>query len=420
MRERQELAGWQTRLGQLQRGRGAGFLAAMAAPEVARDEVLLCVCADPRIDTQCEQRARCYAELVSALGVPLDPIVQSLSGPDWQLGHEVLAALWLRGHPATRDLLASKRVRAAVLKGVASCLPMEFGPAIAELPPRLVAIRARREREGWYVPLSARATPTIDTSLSVSRLFDGARGRSGLAKRSIQEELCRRDAESDRATLADHAQQDPDLAVRHMAARALGVLGDTRLLPCALAMMHDVFTNVERGRRVGMLGYLLGLPAAVTLPIAREWKEREDFGGYFAARVLANHAEPCDREWLEQRIAAGFLEGAGDSIISELKALAHIGDPASAPLLVGIAEQARYSWARRCAMLGLARMPDAPGAAALLREGLWDCEEDVAAVACQSMPAADATASERVRSLATDVVVEPPLRAAAEARLARG
>ena len=55
-----------TRLSQLQRGRGAGFRAAIASGREAHDDVLQCVTTDPRVDSQGESRERYYAELIVA------------------------------------------------------------------------------------------------------------------------------------------------------------------------------------------------------------------------------------------------------------------------------------------------------------------------------------------------------------------
>ena len=62
------LAPASTTLGQLQRGRGAGWLAAAQTRMV--DLLLQCLDADPRYDSQVESRAEYYATLAIELGLP--------------------------------------------------------------------------------------------------------------------------------------------------------------------------------------------------------------------------------------------------------------------------------------------------------------------------------------------------------------
>ncbi len=62
-------------LGMLQRGRGRGYLAALAAPpETVWPLLFECVTHDPRLDRQCEDRAEYYASLIVATGMDLEPL----------------------------------------------------------------------------------------------------------------------------------------------------------------------------------------------------------------------------------------------------------------------------------------------------------------------------------------------------------
>lgn len=58
-----------TLLGLVQRGRGAGFEAALTQPAQARAHVVDCIVRDPRWDHQVEQRDWLYAALVAELGI---------------------------------------------------------------------------------------------------------------------------------------------------------------------------------------------------------------------------------------------------------------------------------------------------------------------------------------------------------------
>lgn len=82
-----ELAAPSSALGKLQRGRGAGWIEAVERSD-GRELLVTCLAADPRWDSQVEDRASYYAELCIALAVPaihIDP--QGLKDDD---------ARWLR------------------------------------------------------------------------------------------------------------------------------------------------------------------------------------------------------------------------------------------------------------------------------------------------------------------------------------
>lgn len=82
-----ELPAPSSALGKLQRGRGAGWIEAVERSD-GRELLVTCLAADPRWDSQVEDRASYYAELCIALAVPaihIDP--QGLKDDD---------ARWLR------------------------------------------------------------------------------------------------------------------------------------------------------------------------------------------------------------------------------------------------------------------------------------------------------------------------------------
>lgn len=370
-----------TRLGMLQCGHGRGFLAALADPAASRDEVLACIADDPRLDTQCERRVRYYADLVTALPVPLSAIVACTRGHDPEaeplFAHEVLAACWRRGHAEARDLFANS-CEESLVQGVGTALCGHVWHVGVDLPPGLAAAVAEVERR-WNAPTGRAAAPCAvgDTN-------------------SLDE---------------------------------LGKMGDVRLLSEAEALFtrEDVLDDparrlpdAERMRRVALLRSFVELPASVTLPLARQWRDRDDYSVLAAMRVLAKHAEPSDRPWLEPEVERHLQQDGGSGTVGPLQALTLLGDARSAPLLLRVVEQVRYSLARMRALEGLARMPDAPGAGAALRDALWDCEEGAAAAACGALPTLAAAARTRVAELATDPLADEPLRGAATRRLAAG
>lgn len=94
------LAAPDTPLGQLQRGRGAGWLRAIQDPAQGRTNLLACLARDPRWDRQVESRGDYYATLALELEVTPAQIV-ALGPPDDQVtAARCLASL--RSWPRTR------------------------------------------------------------------------------------------------------------------------------------------------------------------------------------------------------------------------------------------------------------------------------------------------------------------------------
>ncbi len=419
-----------TRLGKLQRGHGAGFLAALADPAAARDEVLACVAHDPRLDTQCEARVRYYADLVTVLPVPLSAIVACTHEHDPNaeppFAHEVLAACWRRGHADARELLSETNDEALV-HGVGRAICGHGWQAGVDLPPGLAAAVADVERE-WGAPTGHVAAPCeIDATTPIDELFRFADRSASVVAQRVLPELCRRTSEGDRARLAAHVGAAQGGSVQ-LAAKALGRMGDVRLLERAQALFareDDLgdpgrrLPTAERIRRVALLHYFVELPGSVTLPLARQWRGGDDYLDTAALRVLACHAEPIDRPWLEAEVTRHLSQDGGWRTVGRLQALTHIGDARSAQVFLTVVDQVRYSHARMRAVEGLARMPDAPGAAAALRDALWDSEEGAAAAALGALPTVDPDARARVAALASDPLACASLRGAASRCLAR-
>lgn len=148
----------ETLLGQLQRGRGAGFLAALDMPRSQAWSLLIeCITHDPRWDSQLEDRGGYYAALILASGMPLDPIARRLREQDgsqqWggTLCIEVLAHLARRRHASAALLLRQVAESADTLE-----LWQTAFDALMETqdPSAMAGLRAARHGSG---PLRRRA-----------------------------------------------------------------------------------------------------------------------------------------------------------------------------------------------------------------------------------------------------------------------
>ena len=72
-----------TLLGQLQRGRGSGYIGILSAPKLEADKLLVeCICNDPRLDSQVESRSEYYASIASAIALNLTPLADYLREHD--------------------------------------------------------------------------------------------------------------------------------------------------------------------------------------------------------------------------------------------------------------------------------------------------------------------------------------------------
>jgi hypothetical protein len=420
-----------TRLGQLQRGRGDGFVAALAVGVAAHDELLACVCGDPRVEPTMEARARYYAELVVAVQLPCEPLLAHCARGDGAgLADEAVAALWALGEPAARAALADDALDDALLQRLVQRLWAAGWATPADLPGRARAhcLRLAREDADCAAAVVRQDRQTELGRLSVDELLElGRDPRHGRSDRLLGE-LCARGDEATRARLFAVLSTDLVYGRVRLAARALGLCADDRALPLA----EDLFARPDelddptrrldgttRMRRGCLVDYVAHLPGPHALAQARRWR---GWGGYFdvvVGAVYREHATPQDREALEAFLAANDLRSGGLQGIDELDALARIGDPRSAPLLLAVARDAAFSHARRRALHALAMMPDAPGAADALRLALWDCEDETAADACSFLPTLGAVERARVEALAGSPIAAKELRLRAAARLRR-
>lgn len=417
--ERISLAPPTTQLGLLQRGRGAGWLAAAANGVAAHEAILDCVRHDPRCDPFLEARERYYGELLTGLVVPLRPLLAELADhPELRLAHGVLAAAWRLGHPDVREYLVERSEEPLFDLIVTELYERKWARAV-DLPQAAARewLRLAAADVDSTEAMPGRSRPTRYAQLSVQELLDLVRPPSREYGSRVVGELCARGDEATRQALAKVVAEDVLYERVRVAALALGTMGDERVLDLAESLFarEDVFHDprrrlhgFERMRRVCLADYVVCLPPARARVLARRYCELGGFHEIVAGRIFAEHATAADRAMLEARIAAKRRAGDDEDAILELEALARLGDPRSAPLLVEVATTTDYSLARLRAVAALSAMPEAPGAASLLREAMWDCESETAAIACGFAPL-DAPAKERLLQLAASPLVESEL-----------
>ncbi|HSU54067.1 MAG TPA: hypothetical protein VLT36_08430, partial [Candidatus Dormibacteraeota bacterium] len=106
MPKRQKHAAPDTLFGQLQRGRGEGCLRILEVPtREAWDLLVDCVCNDPRLDRQVEDRAEYYASIAIETELPLEPLLHYIREYDDedQHGWHTALAIQTLGEMAKRS-----------------------------------------------------------------------------------------------------------------------------------------------------------------------------------------------------------------------------------------------------------------------------------------------------------------------------
>lgn len=438
------LADGSTRLGCLQRGRGAGGLRALRDGRAAHDDLLSCILSDPRVDPHVESRSRYYAEVALGTGAPIAPIVRAADrGEAGFLSIDVLAELAARGHPDARRLLSDPRGAPELRRQLVgylrdyprwSAANLQLG-AVADLAGALdegddLVVDVAIYREFWQ-PWADRidavasafaaaaadaaaeradlpAAPEDPAAMSTAALLDFLDVQ---ASSVIQRELAARTSLEDRALLAWRVEHGASARL-FAAADALAAMADPRLLDLAeeLFALPDELADpgrrldpALRSRRAALCRYAASLPGRMVLPLARTWWGR---GGYFvqaAARVLARHAEPADRDWLQGAVLSGLDAREPLVVVDGLDALRRIGDPHSLPVFAQVITGTASSFVRSRALAGLCDHGNDPGAAAgLVEEALWDCEAEARELAAVHASVAGGGVRERLRELAAD------------------
>ena len=126
-------------MGQLQRGRGAGFLAALAAGREAWDDVLHCILNDPRKRGH-DDRGPYYGDLIVELEMPVEPLIRLAAlDPEEDLSVAVLAHAARRGYPPALRLLSDVDSEPEVSAGVLDTL-FDQHPAWLEANADLLAM----------------------------------------------------------------------------------------------------------------------------------------------------------------------------------------------------------------------------------------------------------------------------------------
>ncbi|RBM24068.1 HEAT repeat domain-containing protein [Streptomyces sp. PT12] len=457
-------------LGLLQRGRGDGWLHALAAPRAEAVAALeRCVLHDPRQDWQLEHRSLYYARLYAELGAGLDAIEAHLTDPEDALRDDeertglalsVLGHLTSYGDRGALRLLRRYAVSGANWRWALDELAVRDDDAgLRALGPRILArfpadaageaalaaaVRDSFEPRPWHLWAADLARPGQRARLERALEHgDFDRWQRQLRPTGPQPGWS---VASVLAWAREGYEQTPRQWREASAARCLGAVAgpedrgtllaaaaEGHPAPRAAALRHlaergdpDVFPLIEAGA-VAADGDVAG--AAVTafarmrgdaaLARARRWAERTDDLGACAAVLLARRGGPRDAPLVLAALYRAVRTHGTDA--RELRPLVEgvgrLAVPRAVPVLRHVYRETSSSHLRGHTAAALAAT-DGSFPAGFAVECLWDCEEDTREVGARCATTVDSRVVERLRRLATDPAEQAGVQTAVRGRLA--
>ena len=446
-------------LGQLQRGRGEGFIRILSAPKLEASQLLLeCISNDPRLDSQVEQRAEYYASIAVELGLDLAPLAQHLREHDdtgqstWNtsLSVSTLGELAKRRYGNAADILCDyiawgqwwdwplddlmtlpdsdlhTKVADAIERHFPSDEELEKALAwfyLDDVPwatlvqkcKRIGNFRNNLRKESGAASTQDTSSPDL-TTLTTKQLLElaGDKNRHKLRKVIVQ-----------RVTTSDVDLLLENISVEKPFVADVALAGLAQLAPERIFEWLQNFwsSNPE------MPGYLrrraidvmISLPKILTLPLARERLSDENKHERFLAEELfETHAGAEDIPILKAAIeqALDDDEECCYRLCNLVGAFSHLPDIGPIPELSEVFVRFRYSYGRTLAANAInVTAPD------LFREEfalecLWDCEDRTRVLGAKFVPGANKDVRARFRELASDIWEDKSVREEAEKRIA--
>ena len=465
-----------TLLGQIQRGRGAGFLRVLEEDRRTVHPLLLnCITHDPRWDTDVETRAEYYARLALATHLDLQSLQHYLrSTPDERLEFNVGLAVSMLGRLAylgsssavdiLRDYISygvgwdaalndlAKLNDPSAVEGLADVICSRFQTVeelesgsvygvlahdaltdlwrswsrthsgIARLLNEIEGIEGKRRNdhhkrmEGYGEKLS---------TLSDKRLLELANIQN---HRQIEKILLSRLKQAKVKLFRDIFTEDNPFAWA-IAFRCLAAM--KRVAPYYERIRDRVVSYVDAGNETSIRGQklraiervLCPMPAELVLPHARRWFEAEEwYLNRIGAEILENHATLED----VPRVQAGLTNALNTATphtldiyhaCAALDILARFPDIGLLPEVEKAFVEAGYSFARIRAARAMQANAPTQFAETYAYECLWDCEEEARELGCESVALTLPGARERLSLLAADSRESELVRSAAQKRL---
>jgi hypothetical protein len=465
-------------LGMLQRGRGAGYLAAVQSPrEMVWAMLLHCLKHDPRLDTDVEDRAEYYGWLVLATEMDLSPLVKwlrdnnTLSETDrWKLrlGLETVGHLAQRGRrpqavDILRDYVSWGRDWVDAMKMLSTMDPPTTGldallrdriksdpAALDQLRDEIPYIHTWWPVEPVDEGVPGRGLgPTYEPWRSLCEQDQGLRdlfvaisqahgedsdGAPGADVRQLSlAEMFASVAESNvwkmaRAIVERVSEDDETFLLQHVAAqdnhqailafKGLGVLRTARAFEAVKTFLEssDRADSRVRAKAIDAFGRM---PASLALDTARLWFLRDEWYLHLAAgHVLAKHATWDDIAMLVDLLHRPETLRRDDSRLSSvLDALSLFHGYGFIPELEQVFVETGHCFDRFRAAKAMAVTAPEDFVAQYALECLWDCHWEARGLGCDTVSLSLPGALDRLREIAADQGEPQDVRETARERL---
>jgi len=452
-------------LGQLQRGRGAGFRHALREDALAlRPLLVACVTHDPRWDSQVETRSGYYASLIvhsSAPLAPLDASLRTLAETDPDNPNDLvlgtLHALTARGYADSADILRAYlsygQYWADALEALAKApdhsidvrdadrLVDERCPDMEALGDELGWVDAQREPWSSLRAINPRVARIFEEQRQAAEERDRQqeRMREACAPLTVPELLTIADdrnyrivvaALQDRVNRADLGVLLDTAARGGRVAKAVAMRGLERLAdPAALPILRSFFeSSDDQWGRVyaAAVRAITALPPDATLDLGRTWFDALDGAQrHVALQILEDHATVADIPRVREALLPSLRRDTPETNecyiqCGLLDILARFPEAGPYPEAATVFEEAGYSWTRIYAARVLQASEQRRFAEGHALECLWDCEERVRLVGCESVDLHGDGALSRVRAMTHDPYEEDCVRDKAAKRICSG
>jgi hypothetical protein len=448
----------------LQRGRGAGYLAAMQLPRAtAHDLLLRCITNDPRWDSQVEERDDYYASLIVATHMDLGPFEEHLrlnddqdqSGSRTPLTVTTLGAVARRGEERAATILtgyirygqwwdwavdeihrAGFADYSALAGAVAAHFPEDsdlreeipayyldeepwttlaaeedrIARAVAELR-ALGRMPSKEDALPWWKLIMPDATSEADlAAVPVADLLRYVPFHYPQVAKLVEQ----RATDNDEAVLLNSLSSSEERVVA-VCIRGLGRLASQTASQAIVDFVRhrEDFKGVvlNAARRA-----VTHIPSSFILPLGREWFQSPGWAlRRLGEEVLAQHGTGDDFPLLREAIGQAMAEDDMYRLCNALDACTRL--TRGCPEIEAAFTDAQYSRARSRAAKGLQAASNESFARTFARECLWDCEPETRMVGCESVPTDVPSAKERLAQMAADRCEEDHVREHARSRL---
>ena len=443
-----------TLLGLLQRGRGLGLQLALGrAKDEARSGLAECLRHDPRWDAQVETRKLYYADVATAVDMPIAEIHQILrelvsAGDEMRFRGQyqvagVLGVLATRGDREALDALVAEVCEGQAWHAAADelgdrCHPEIWAPLGGVLFARLSEDEVMRLAEDRYKldpwgtwessndryraavqaaeqSLAGRTTEKApparkaDTRLSTQALLGIVEQRNWVKIGRVLED---RQDPSDRDALI-HSVRDGSGFQKAVALQGLRAMGDTSLLDEVVDVVRDADFVMARRQA---LRYLAALPPALTLERARGWLQEPWPVSLVGREILEHHATIDDQQLLRETLATAIAEPDMYSACFAVDALACFDATGAHAEIREFYETTPYAYGRWRAARALARFEDDFGGRTAI-ECLHDCEPRGRLLGIEHAKLTSPEARERVGVISGDPAEDERVGDAARTRM---